>query len=160
MSGRGKRGKGLGAGAKKARVEPYEWTVEEEVVMVTVFNQDDHEASSYTVPWSKLPLELGIAMTQLRQSAPNKLAMLLVVSGDIDENECLFERLGKSDLGYERDDGEEEEHDNGDEELDEDDKQSVMDNLEEWVTTKLDFWSKPPTAAVRICGAINIVEAN
>ena len=160
MSGRGKGGKGLGAGAKKARVEPYEWTAEEEVAMVTLFNQDDREASSYTVPWSKLPLELGIAMTQLRQSAPNKLAMLLVVSGDIDENECLFERLGKSDLGYERDDDEEEEHDNGDDELDEDDKQSVMDNLDEWVTTKLDFWSKPPTAAVRICGAINIVEAN
>jgi len=159
MSGRGKGGKGLGAGAKKARVEPYEWTAEEEVANVAVFNPDDREVSNYTVPWARLPNELAVVMTQQRQAKPNGLAVLRVILGDdaAEENFEVLDNLTKSDLGYDRD---EDDDDYEDDELDEDDKSAVIENLEEWVAAKLDFWRKPPTTAVRICGAINFVETN
>jgi hypothetical protein len=160
MSGRGKGGKSLGSCAKKARVEPYEWTSEEEVATVSTFTPDDRDVSNYIVPLKRLPNELAVALTQKRQcsSSSGCITTLLLTLGDgaAEENFDLFDHLSKGDLGCDRDD----DNDDEDDELDEDGKQTVVESLEEWVASKLDLWSKSPTTAVRVCAAVNIVDTN
>ena len=157
MNGSGKDGEGLGSCTKKARVEPYKWTAEEEVAMVCKFEPDNFSNTSYVLPWNRLPDELAVAMTQMRQSTPGRVATLTVDlrDGGTENNDVLFEKLTKGDLSCDpdHDDGD----DDDDDELDEDDKQAVEKAVKKWVTSELSVWTKSPTAAVRICGVCHLV---
>jgi hypothetical protein len=165
MSGRGKCGKGLGSSkkAKRAAPEAYAWTEGEEAAIISLYSDDDSHPNAYVVAWGQLHLLIATALTAKRQQARpssaagngKRIARLDISLDGGDDNEDLFDHIKKGDVNdYNKEEGEEGEEGDSDEEEEYRDK--VVDDVENWVASKLDFWADEPEVGVKVRGMVCI----
>ena len=179
MSGRGKGGKGLGAGRfslerlcplKAKQAEAYEWKDGEGIVVISYANSQDGEIQIYSLPEGRVHPLLKPAV---KASSDARSQIYIQLSSDDDENSDLFDNLTAKDIrkwqnGEEGDDaaddaaddeeeGEEEEEEE-EEEIDGDEKGDLLESISTWVAT-LDPWQKNPPTAVKIACRISVWES-
>lgn len=162
MSGRGKGGKGLGSSkkAKRAAPEAYFWTEGEEAAMISLYSDDDSHPNAYVVAWGQLHALIATALTAKRQQARpssavgngKRIARLDITLDDGDDNDDLFDHITQRDVNNHR--GEEGEEGDSDEEVE--DRNDVVEDIGDWVSTKLDFWGDEPEVGVKIRGMVCI----
>lgn len=162
MSGRGKCGKDLGSSkkAKRAAPEAYAWTEGEEAAIISLYSDDDSHPNAYVVAWGQLHLLIATALTTKRQQARpssaagngKRIARLDISLDGGDDNEDLFDHLTKGDVNdYNKEEGEE-----GDSDDEVEDRDNVVDDVENWVICKLDFWADEPEVGVKVRGMVCI----
>lgn len=167
MSGRGKGGKGLGSGlwsSKKAKVaapDPYTWTEGEEAALVSMWCTDDHSyPNAYVVAWGQLHPYIATALTTARQQphasatagTGKRLARININLDQSDDNDDFFRYIKASDVSDHR--GIDGEGGGGDSDEEVEDRQEVVGELEEWLTSKIDFWGDEPNVAIKIRGTV------
>ena len=162
MSGRGKGGKGLGSSkkAKLAAPEAYAWTEGEEVAIISLYSDDDSHPNAYVVAWGQLHPLIATALTAKRQQARpssaagngKRIARLDISLDGDDHNEDLFDHIKKSDVNnYNEVDGEE-----GDSDEEVEERVDVVDDIGDWVASKLDFWGDEPEVGIKVRGMVCI----
>jgi hypothetical protein len=156
MSGRGKGGKGLGAAARKrAKLEPYEWTPNERVAVVSYANYGNREVNSWVVPVGKLHQYVRAALLRIEKSSdtmPSNVELCINLS-DEGDNEGLFEYLKASDL---RSDDEDEDEDDEDDEIE--DRSDVLEEIGTWVQYSLPNWKGMPLVPVCVGVKLSLFE--
>lgn len=153
MSGRGKGGKGLGAGSKRLRTDvvDYPWTDGEEAVLVT-FTTDTDTAfpNCYVVPATRLHKYLALTLKGNRDMKPNA-PHIEIPLGELDDD-TVFEFVKQADV----DDTREEEGEEAEDDEDVDDRGQVLEEISEWAATTLDGWKATPTTSVKLVGFVKL----
>ena len=164
MSGRGKGGKGLGAGLPKRRkidsgdVPLYEWTEgEEAVVLVYASDTDWSFPNCYIVPATRLHKYLALVLHGTR-GASKRTPNIEIPLGDTDDD-TLFEFVKQTHVDGGEEDEEEDEH-WGEEEEDPheevEDRDVALEELAAWAAVTLDCWKSTPPTAVKMVGFIKM----